>query len=84
MNNLANPQEYQGLDQVDGGGKNSPLRISHIDSSKFHSPLSSFYLKSILQCPSVSTNLLVVYKFTNDNLHYIMSYLLFGGETLDT
>lgn len=67
--NLSVRSDYQGGDTVHVGNGQG-LSISHTGSSTLHTPSSSFHLQNIIRCPSVSSNLLSVQKFSKDNYCY--------------
>ncbi|PRQ27402.1 putative transcription factor interactor and regulator CCHC(Zn) family [Rosa chinensis] len=74
LSNLQTSKEYQGSDHINGIGTTTGLSISHIGSSTLNTDSHSFALNNILYCPSASTNLLSIYKFTNDNNCYLLIY----------
>lgn len=74
LGNLQYPKKYRGTDQIGGISTNSSLPISHIGSNTLRSGHTSFKLKDILYCPSASTNLLSIYKFSHDNNCYLLIY----------
>lgn len=74
VNNIANPSEYHGLDQVGGVGKDLGLPITHIGSSSFSSSSKSLQLNNILHCPTASTNFLSIHQFDVDNHCYFILY----------
>lgn len=74
VNNIINPSEYHGLDQVGGVGKDLSLPITHIGSSSFSSCSKPLQLNNILHCPTASTNLLSIHQFNVDNHCYFILY----------
>ena len=71
--NLAIHNEYHGKERV-AVGNGAGLDISNTGSNEFQLDSSSFKLKNILHCPSVSANLLSVHQFAVDNHCYFVFY----------
>lgn len=69
LENLTLQQPYQGTETVAVGNGNG-LNIAHTGSTTYHLPNSDLHLNDILHCPNVSTNLLSIQKFCQDNNCY--------------
>lgn len=69
--NLSVHSEYEGGDTI-LFGNGQGLSIAHTGSSQLHTPSHNFHLTNILHCPTASTNLLSVHKFSKDNNCYFL------------
>ena len=67
--NLQNTYPYQAGDKV-AVGNGKKLSISHVGSKTLHTPHQSFYLQSVFYVPHLTTNLISVSKFCQDNHSY--------------
>ncbi|KAI5334648.1 hypothetical protein L3X38_024781 [Prunus dulcis] len=74
LQNIVNPKEYHGDDNVGGVGNDSGLPISHFGSNTIQSNSCLFHLNDILHCPYVCTSLVLVHRFTSDNNCYILIF----------
>lgn len=84
LQNIINPKEYTSNEQVGGVGITG-LHISHFGSSTVNTDSCKFSLNDILHCPSTSTNLISVHRFTSDNHCYILIFPdCFVGKDLKT
>lgn len=73
LQNIINPKEYTGNEQVGGVG-NTGLHISHFGFSTINTDSCKSSVNDILHCPSASTNLISVHRFTSDNHCYILIF----------
>ena len=68
-NDLANlnvrVEEYTGSESIRVGNGKS-LSVTHIGTTQFSTPNSTFLLNDVLHVPQISKNLISVNKFTND------------------
>lgn len=69
LNNLHIRNQYDGPDRIKVGNGNT-LSISHIGNSSFCFNNRCFHFNNVYHVPSISTNLLSVSKFCNDNKVY--------------
>lgn len=74
LQNLVNPKEYTGNENVGGVRNDFRLSISHFGSSTINTDSCSFHLNDVLHCPSASTNLISIHRFTSDNNYYILIF----------
>ncbi|KAB2606981.1 hypothetical protein D8674_006698 [Pyrus ussuriensis x Pyrus communis] len=74
IQNLVNPKEYNGNENIGGVGNDTGLSIKHYGSNKISTKACSFELNNILHCPSASTSLISAHKFTLDNHCYLLIF----------
>ncbi|KAM2234356.1 hypothetical protein EV2_013133 [Malus domestica] len=74
IQNLVNPKEYNGNQNVGGVGNDTGLSISHIGSNHLQTQSCSFKLPNILRCPTASTNIISAHRFTLDNKCYLLIF----------
>lgn len=66
IGNLSLRSDYHGLEKV-SVGNGAGLQISHIGSNSITTPSTHFHLNNMLCVPNISTNLISVHRFANDN-----------------
>lgn len=74
LQNILNPKKYNGNEKVGGVGNASTLQISHFGSTTVNIDSCKFSLNDILHCPTPSTNLISIHRFTSDNHCYILIF----------
>ena len=67
MGNLSLRSDYHGHEKVSVGIIGAGLRISHVGSNNISSASANFRLNNMLFVPDISTNLIFVHRFANDN-----------------
>ncbi|KAM1339684.1 hypothetical protein ACFX2H_038177 [Malus domestica] len=77
IQNLVNPKEYNGNENISGVGNDTGLSISHSSSNKITTKSCSFELNNILYCPSASTSIISAHQFTLDNHCYLLIFPYF-------
>jgi hypothetical protein len=86
-NDLANlnvcVEEYTGSKSIRVGNGKS-LSVTHIGTTQFSTPNSTFLLNDVLHVPQISKNLIFVHKFTNDTNTFMEFHpSLFNVKDLD-
>ena len=73
IGNLSLRSNYHGPEKV-SIGNGAGLQISHIGSNSITTPSAHFHLNNMLCVPNISTNLISVHRFANDNSYMFIFY----------
>lgn len=66
LNNLSNPSQFKGIEQVTVGNGQA-LPINNIGNSSIHTKYHKFILRNVFHVPRIAMNLLFVHKFCLHN-----------------